>query len=78
MALELSTRIKAIAPSMTLAIDAKAKQMMTGNKWRLFKLSFSFIGWVLLCFLTLGIGTFFLSPYIEAAFAEFYTELKNK
>ena len=57
---------------------AKSKQMMAGNKWRLFKLSFSFIGWVLLCFLTFGIGVFFLNPYIEAAFAEFYTELKNK
>ena len=56
----------------------KAKQMMKGNKWRLFKLEFSFIGWVLLCVLTLGIGTFFLIPYVNAANAEFYVELKNK
>jgi uncharacterized membrane protein len=56
----------------------KAKQMMNGNKWRLFKLEFSFIGWFLLCFLTLGIGTFFLIPYLNAANAEFYVELKNK
>ena len=56
----------------------KAKQMMKGNKWRLFKLDFSFIGWALLCFLTLGIGTFFLIPYVNAAAAEFYVELKNK
>ena len=55
----------------------KAKQMMKGNKWRLFKLEFSFIGWALLCVLTLGIGTFFLIPYINAANAEFYVELKN-
>ena len=55
----------------------KAKQMMKGNKWRLFKLDFSFIGWTLLCVLTLGIGTFFLLPYVEAATAEFYAELKN-
>ena len=55
----------------------KAKQMMKGNKWRLFKLNFSFIGWFLLCVLTLGIGTFFLIPYIDAANAEFYVELKN-
>ena len=55
----------------------KAKQMMSGNKWRLFKLNFSFIGWSLLCVLTFGIGTLFLIPYINAATAEFYVELKN-
>ena len=55
----------------------KAKQMMNGNKWRLFKLEFSFIGWAVLCVLTLGIGTFFLIPYVNAATAEFYVELKN-
>ena len=56
----------------------KAKQMMNGNKWRLFKLEFSFIGWFILCVLTFGLGTFFLLPYINAANAEFYVELKNK
>ena len=56
----------------------KAKQMMNGNKWRLFKLEFSFIGWFILCVLTFGVGTFFLLPYINAANAEFYVELKNK
>ena len=55
----------------------KAKQMMKGNKWRLFKLNFSFIGWILLCIPTLGIGAFFLIPYADAANAEFYVELKN-
>ena len=55
----------------------KANQMMKGNKWRLFKLEFSFIGWFVLCVLTLGIGTFFLIPYVNAANAEFYAELKN-
>lgn len=55
----------------------KAKQMMKGNKWRLFKLEFSFIGWFLLCCLTCGIGAFFLDPYYAAAMAEFYAELKN-
>ena len=57
---------------------AKAKQMMTGNKWRLFKLEFSFIGWFLLCVLTCGMGTFFLIPYVNAATAEFYVDLKAK
>lgn len=56
----------------------KANLMMKGNKWRLFKLDFSFIGWALLACLTCGIGAFFLVPYVEAAKAEFYVELKNK
>ncbi len=55
----------------------KAKQMMKGNKWRLFKLELSFFGWFVLCVLTFGIGTFFLIPYVNAANAEFYVELKN-
>ena len=55
----------------------KAKQMMKGNKWRLFKLDLSFLGWFVLCVLTLGIGTLFLIPYVNAAAAEFYVELKN-
>ena len=54
-----------------------ARVMMKGNKWRLFKLYFSFIGWGALCALTLGIGTIFLTPYVNAAVAEFYVELKN-
>ena len=56
----------------------KAREMMKGNKWRLFKLNFSFIGWGILCVLTFGVGTFFLMPYVSAASAEFYAELKNK
>ena len=56
----------------------KAKEMMKDNKWRLFKLNFSFIGWYILSVLTFGLGTFFLLPYIDAANAEFYVELKNK
>ncbi len=56
---------------------AKTKAMMTGNKWRLFKLCFSFIGWILLCCVTCGIGAFFLDPYMNAAYAEFYKEVKD-
>ena len=55
----------------------KAKEMMKGNKWRLFKLELSFFGWFILCVLTVGMGTFFLIPYVNAANAEFYAELKN-
>lgn len=35
-----------------------SKELMRGNKWRLFCLELSFFGWALLSALTLGIGTF--------------------
>ena len=54
----------------------KANQMMKGNKWRLFCLSWSFIGWDILAFFTLGLGHIVLCPYVEAACAAFYRELK--
>lgn len=53
----------------------KSKELMEGYKWKLFKLRLSFIGWLLLCALTFGIGTFFLLPYMDATMAEFYDEL---
>lgn len=60
--------------SATEAID-ESKILMEGNKWRLFCLDISFIGWSILCIFTLGIGNLFLRPYREAAFAEFYREI---
>lgn len=54
----------------------KSKELMNGNRWRLFCLEISFIGWSLLCvLLTLGIGVFWLKPYMEASFAAFYREI---
>ena len=63
-------------PSMT-ANDARKKSMdiMRGNKWRLFCLQLSFIGWLLLCVLTLGILTLWISPYIQTATAAFYEDI---
>ena len=58
-------------------IDAirASKDLMQGNKWRLFCLHFSFIGWNLLAALTLGIGALWVNPYIEAAQASFYRQI---
>lgn len=50
-------------------------ELMKGYKWKLFLLYFSFIGWFLLCILTLGIGFLWLSPYVEASKAAFYEDL---
>jgi len=93
-------------PDMT-ATEAitQSRQVMDGNKWRLFCLEFSFIGWELLCVLpafiavvVVGsvvmitgnmasllwiipfalitfIGSLFLMPYQEAAYAAFYRDV---
>lgn len=68
--------IMAENPDMTAkeAIEA-SKQLMDGHKGELFMLGLTFFGWILLCVLTLGIGTFFLNPYMNAAYAAFYKNL---
>ena len=55
----------------------KSKDMMEGNRWRLFCLEISFIGWEILSLLTLGIGSLWLTPYMEAAVAAFYREVSG-
>ena len=64
-------------PELTVneAIDL-SKDMMYGHKYDLFYLYISFIGWYLLSILTLGIGTFWLMPYIQTAQASFYEDVK--
>ena len=62
-------------------IDGKrARELSTsmtdGNKWKLFVLDLSFIGWLLLGCLACGIGVLFVLPYINASYAEAYTCLK--
>jgi len=51
--------------------------LMKSHKTQLFWLSLSFIGWIILSFLTLGIGFLFLCPYMETTLAHFYEELKT-
>lgn len=56
----------------------KSKIMMYGNRWRLFCLSFSFIGWELLNgLLTMGVGSLWLTPYKSAALASFYRDVSG-
>ena len=54
---------------------AQSKAMMDGSRWRLFCLHLSFIGWDLLCTLTLGLGNLALTPYKQVAEAAFYRDL---
>ena len=56
----------------------ESKRLMEGNRWRLFCLAISFIGWYLLVELAIqigGIAQFFLEPYPSTATAIFYDEL---
>lgn len=55
-----------------------SKDMMSGNKWRLFCLDLSFIGWMFLSAFTLGIGSLWLNPYMSAAHAAFYFDVSGK
>jgi uncharacterized membrane protein len=81
--------IKAISYSQTFYILAEDKSigaeeaikksmtMMDGYKMRYFVLGLSFIGWILLSILTLGIGFLWLIPYMQVTFANFHIELKE-
>ena len=55
-----------------------SKKMMKGHKGSLFYLYFSFIGWALLCLLTLGIGYLWLLPYMSVTKASFYRDVSQK
>ncbi len=53
----------------------RSQELMDGHKGELFVLGLTFIGWELLNALTLGIGSLWLNPYKNAAYAAFYREL---
>lgn len=55
-------------------IVEKSQELMKDHRWKLFCLVLSFMGWAILSALTLGIGLFFLIPYMQVSFAEFYKE----
>ena len=62
-------------------IDAfrNSASLMKGNKWRLFCLQFSFIGWSILAGLVpYGLGTYILMPYTMAAETAFYHEIARR
>jgi uncharacterized membrane protein len=74
----MASYIMAENPDMTAgeAISA-SKQMMMGNRGRLFCMLLSFIGWDILSAITLGIGSLWLTPYKQAATAAFYREVSG-
>lgn len=54
-----------------------SKSYMVGNRWRLFCMQFSFIGWNMLAVFSLGIGMLWVVPYEQAAMAAFYREVSG-
>ena len=56
----------------------KSREMMRGHKLDLFLLDLSFIGWLLLSIITLGVGLLFVNPYMQTASALFYEDLKEE
>lgn len=64
-----------LAPSEAIT---KSRQMMNGHKWEFFVLQLSFLGWDILACLTLGIGFFWLIPYIETTNAAYYRQLSKQ
>lgn len=59
------------------AIDL-SKQMTMGEKFDIFVLDLSFLGWYLLGLLAFGIGVLFVQPYYDATNAELYFKLREK
>ena len=57
------------------AID-HSRAMMKGHKFDLFWLILSFIGWMILCLFTFGIGYLWLLPYMQTSVAGFYEDVK--
>ena len=75
----MTSYILAENPELTAseAIE-RSKQMMSGNRWRLFCVQISFIGWEILnALLTFGIGGLWITPYKQAATAAFYREVSG-
>ncbi len=55
----------------------QSMRIMEGHKMELFILELSFIGWEILCVLTLGLASIYVLPYYETTVANFYNEIKD-
>lgn len=54
----------------------QSKEMMNGYKWDYFVFQLSFLGWILLCVITLGIALIWVVPYVTIAQTIYYDKLK--
>ncbi len=57
---------------------SKSAAMMKGHKMDLFILGLSFIGWLIGCVLTFGIGYLWYTPYYQMTMANFYLKVSGE
>lgn len=71
-----------LAENPNMSMDeafGRTREMTYGDKWNIFVLDLSFIGWEILCAITLNIvRIFWVGPYEAATDAELYSALKYK
>ena len=78
-AYELIYYIKADHPEYDWRTCLKeSERMMKGHKWEMFVLDLSFLGWIIVGALCLGIGDLWVVPYIEATKTQFYLNLRGE
>ena len=82
--------IKTYSYAMTMYLKSKkpeltsneaitmSREIIDGKKWKYCCLQFSFIGWIILSILTLGIGFIFLLPYMQATSVAFFEDAYNE
>ena len=54
-----------------------SKAQTRGHKWELFVLDLSWIGWNILCALTLGILSIWITPYIQQTDIGYFQAIKE-
>ena len=55
----------------------ESRRLMNGHKWEKFVLDLSFLGWILVGTLCLGVGTLWVTPYMAATEAQFYEYVRS-
>ena len=78
-AYSMSWFVLAENPNMT-AREAirESKEIMKGHKMEFFVLSLSFIPWILLVYVTLGIASIYVMPYMQLTYTNFYHNIKRQ
>lgn len=55
----------------------ESRRLMDGHKWEKFVLDLSFLGWILVGALCLGVGTLWVTPYMAATEVQFYEYVRS-
>ena len=55
----------------------ESRRLMDGHKWEKFVLDLSFLGWIFVGALCLGVGTLWVTPYMAATEAQFYEYVRS-